>query len=203
MVKVTLVSNNPRINKIVSENMTVRQLLEENNIVYSNASVAVDGIPLSLGDMDKSLMEHGITEKCIVSAMPNKDCAAQAVVMGSACIVKSTLKPEEIRTLKKLHPEELVMTDEDGDPVFAIDIDEGIPGTINSNGACFGNSTSENGNATITVLLDPETEDPVGMVYEKLGKALVNLDKMEKQLAEKIPELQEEERRVRSMISRI
>lgn len=204
MIKVTIVTNNPRISDIVSENSTVRQVLEKHNVNYVNASVAMDGFTLALGDLDKTLAQHGITEKTTISALANKDNAAQAIVVGSACVVKSTMTPEEIKQLKKLHPETLVMYDEETkEPVFALDIDEDAPGSINMNGACFGKATSEDGKATITVVLDPSAEDPMDLVYEKIGKALANLDEMETQIAEVLPSLQEEDRRIRGMISRM
>lgn len=204
MIKVTIVTNNPRISDIVSENMTVRQILEKHDVNYVNASVAMDGFTLSLGDLDKTLAQHGITEKTTISALANKDNAAQAIVIGSACVVKSTMTPEEITQLKKLHPEALTMYDEDtNEPIFAIDIDEESPGSINVNGACFGKATSEDGKANITVVLDPTADDPLELVYEKLGKALSNLDEMETKIAEMLPGLQEEDRRIRGMITRM
>ena len=203
MIKVTIVSNNPRVTDIVSENKTVRQVLEEHDVNYANAAVSMDGFTLQLGDLDKTLAQHGITEKTTISALANKDNAAQATIVGSSCVVKSTLTPEEIKQLKKLHPEALTMTDEDGEPVFAIDIDEETPGSINSVGACFGRATSADGKATITVVLDPAADNAVDLVYEKLGKALAYLDDMETQIAEVIPTLAEEEARVKAMIVKL
>lgn len=203
MIKVTLVSNNPRISDIVAETMTVRQVLEKHNVGYTNATVSVDGFSLSLGDLDKSLAQLGLTEKTTIAALANKDNACQAVIVGSSCVIKSTLTPEEIKQLKKLHPEALLMSDENGEPVFAIDIDDENPGSINSFGACFGNATSADGKATITILLDPTSENTTDLVYEKLGAALANLDDMETQLAEAIPTLAEEEARVRGMIVKL
>lgn len=200
MIKVTIVSNNPRVTDIVADTKTVRQILEEHNVTYTNAAVSMDGFTLRLGDLDKSLAQLGITEKTTISALANKDNAAQAIIVGSSCVVKSALTPDEIKQLKKLHPEALVMTDEDGEPMFAIDIDEESPGSINSVGACFGNATSADGKATITIVLDPTLENPVDVVYEKLGTALSYLKDMEEQLAEVIPTLAEEEARVKEMI---
>jgi hypothetical protein len=200
MIKVTIVSNNPRVTDIVAETKTVRQILEEHNVTYTNAAISMDGFTLKLGDLDKSLAQLGITEKTTISALANKDNAAQAIIVGSSCVIKSSLTPEEIKQLKKLHPEALVMDNEEGDPVFAIDIDENSPGSINSVGACFGKATSVDGKATITTVMDPTQENPVDFVYEKLGAALSYLNEMEEQLAELIPQLAEEEAKVRGMI---
>lgn len=200
MVKITLITSNPKVVDIVPETMTVREFLEKHNVNYGLASTSVDGVPLQPGNMDKSFAEHQITDRAIVTCLPNKDNGAQAIVVGSSCVIKSTLTPADIKRIKKFHPEALVMEDEDGDPVFAIDIDETGPGSINENGACFGNAVSTDGKATITVVIEPTVENPIDLVYERLGRALLCLKDMEEQLAETIPDLETEEREIRSMI---
>ena len=204
MIKITLVTNNPRVTDIVPETMTVREFLEKHEVNYAIGQTSIDSVPLRIGDMDKTFAEllDG-AERAVVSCLAHKDNAASATIVGSACVVKSTLTPEEIKKLKKFHPESLTMVDEDGDPVFAIDIDERGPGSINSNGACFGNATSTDGKASITVLLDPTAENVEELVYERLGQALAYLEEMETSLVEMIPGLEEQERKVRAMITRL
>lgn len=203
MVKITLITSNPKEVDIVPETMTVREFLEKHDVNYGLSSTSIDGVPLANGGMDMSFMEHQIQDRAIVTCLPNKDNGAQAIVIGSSCVVKSTLTPEEIKRVKKFHPEALVLSDEDGEPVFAIDIDEEMPGSINNNGACFGNATSGDGKATITVVLDPTAENTEDLVYNRIGRALMNLKKMEEQLAEMLPELDDEEREIRAMITRM
>ena len=204
MIKVTLVSNNPRKEVIVAKTKTVREVLSENNIRLNNASVSFDGMTLgSPAELDKQLLEHTDADTATIAVFVNKDNAAQAVVMASACIIKSTLTPEEIKNMKKLRPEMLAMVDENGDPVFAIDIDEDMPGSMTDYGACFGNATSEDGKATITMVIDPAAEDPVKLIEDKFGHALLMLDEMECAIAEELPNLREEERRIHSMITRL
>ena len=203
MVKITLITNNPKEIDIVPETMTVREFLEKHNVNYGLASTSIDGVPMSSGGMDMTLAEHQITDRAIISCLANKDNGAQAIVVGSSCVVKSTLTPAEIKRIKKFHPEALMMDDEDGDPIFAVDIDETMPGSINNNGACFGNATSQDGKATITVVLDPAVENTEDLVYDKLGRALMYLKEMEEHIAEILPELDTEEREIRAMITRI
>lgn len=200
MVKITLITGSAKEVDIVPETMTVREFLEKHDVNYALSSTSIDGIALQNGAMDKSFAEHSIADRAIVTCLPNKDNGAQAIVVGSSCVIKSTLTPAEIKRIKKFHPEALSMEDENGDPVFAIDIDERIPGSINNNGACFGNATSADGKATITVVLDPTAENNVELVYEKIGRALMYLKDMEDQLAEVLPDLETEEREIRSMI---
>lgn len=203
MVKITLITNNPKEVDIVPETMTVREFLERHNVNYGLASASIDGVPVQSGGMDMSFMEHQIQDRAIVTCLPNKDNGAQAIVVGSSCVVKSTLTPADIKRIKKFHPEALVMEDEDGEPVFAIDIDETMPGSINNNGACFGSATSTDGKATVTVVLDPTSENTEELVFERLGRALMYLKDMEQQLSEVLPDLDTEEREIRSMITRI
>lgn len=200
MVKITLITNNPKVVDIVPETMTVRDFLDKHNVNYGLASTSIDGVSLQSGAMDMTFAEHRITDRAIVSCLPNKDNGAQAIVVGSSCVVKSTLTPAEIKRIKKFHPEALVMDDENGEPVFAIDINEATPGSINENGACFGNATSTDGKATITVVLDPAAENTIDLVYERLGRALMYLKEMENHLAEVLPDLDTKEREIRSMI---
>ena len=203
MVKITLITNNPKEIDIVPETMTVRQFLEKHNVNYGMSSTSIDGVPLQTGALDKQFLEHQITENAIVTCLPNKDNGAQAIVVGSSCVVKSSLTPADIKRIKKFHPEALVMDDEDGVPVFAIDIDENMPGSMNENGACFGNATSTDGKATITVLLDPAAGDTTELVYNRLGRALMYLKEMEEHIAQVLPDLDTEEREIRSMIVRM
>lgn len=203
MVKITLITNNPKEVDIVPETMTVREFLEKHNVNYGLASTSIDGVPLQTGALDKQFLEHQVTDRAIVTCLPNKDNGAQAIVVGSSCVVKSTLTPADIKRIKKFHPEALVMDDEDGEPVFAIDIDESMPGSINSNGACFGSATSPDGKATITIVLDPAATNTVDLVYERLGRALMYLKEMEEHIAEVLPDLDTEEREIRAMIVRM
>ena len=203
MIRVTLVSNNPRKTVLVPETKTVRQVLNENNISMNGAAVSIGGVTVSSDELDMPLVEHATGDSMTISCLVNKDNAAQAIVVGSACVIKSALTPAEINNIKWLHPEMLTMEDENGEPVFAIDIDESTPGSINDNGAVFGSAESTDGKATITVVIDPEVDDGAALVEKKFGHALLLLDELEKGIAEEMPSLQEEERRIKSMVTRM
>ena len=63
MIKVICGTNVKRETRIVSEEATPRQVLEEVGIDYSRGMTTMDGAPMSPGDLDKSFAQHGITEK--------------------------------------------------------------------------------------------------------------------------------------------
>ena len=127
----------------------------------------------------------------------------RVLVAGCACIIFSRLTPEEIRQFKTYHPEALVMEDDiTGEPVFAVDLDEESPGSLTSCGATFGKVTSADGKATITIVLDPASDNPAELVQQKLASPLLLLDEIEQQLVELLPKLKEEQETVSGMIRR-
>lgn len=203
MVKVTLITNNPRKVVMAEETKTVKQIMDENDVNYGNASVSIDGGVLNAGEINKSLSDLGVKEKVVISVLAHKDNAASAVIQGSACIVTSGMTAEQIKRYKKFHPEALVMYDEDDEPVFAMSYDEEGPGSIDNNGAVFGAAVDAEGHATITVLLDPTSENLEELVFDKLGRALLNLNDLEEQLLEGIGKLDEEEAAIRAQIHRM
>ncbi len=123
----------------------------------------------------------------------------KAIVMGCACVVISSLTPEEIDRFIKYDPESMVLKKDEG-AVFSIQLDDG-PGSLVEDCATYGKTKSADGKATITILLDPEAEDKVGMVQEKLGPALLKLDELESQIIGKKDQLLEKEKAVGERIA--
>lgn len=203
MVKITLITNNPKEVDIVNERMTVRDFLEKHNVNYGIASTSIDGCPLDTVGLDTSFAEHGVTEKAIISCLPNKDNGVQAVIVGSTCVIKSELTPEQIDRVKKLEPDLLVLKDDNGEPIFAVDIDHEGPGSINSVGACFGNAASSDGKATITILIDPQVEDTEEFVFDHIGHELNMLDYAERSILSNLPAIEDRKNRVMQMITKI
>lgn len=202
MVKVTLITNNPRKVVFAEETKTVKEILDENSISYSNAATAVDGGTLGAGEINKTLEQLGVKEKVVISVLAHKDNAVKAVIHGSACIITSAMTPEQIQRYKKFHPESLTMYDEDDDPVYALSFTEDGPGSIDNNGAIYSVATDAEGHATITVVLDPANEDKEALVFDELGRALANLDELETNLLNNIGDLDEEEANIRAKITR-
>ncbi len=138
-----------------------------------------------------------------MSTVANENAiGTKAVVMGCACVIFSSLTPDEIKRFKTFHPEALNAVDDEGDTSFSIDIDDG-PGQITSEGATFSRVTSANGKATITILIDPEIDDPMNTVKERIGGPLMSLIEIEEQLTEMLPKLDEEEKAISQQITRL
>ena len=75
MIRVTVGSTLSRNTVMVNEETTIRTILEENSIDYSRGMTTLDGSPLQAGQMDKTLPELGITERCILMNVVKADNA--------------------------------------------------------------------------------------------------------------------------------
>lgn len=129
---------------------------------------------------------------------------SKVTIAGDAVVVASSLKLEELKTIQKYRPNELVLKGgEDGkEPVFAISVTDG-PGSINSYGVSFGRETNDGShNAAVTMFI-PEgvTTNVREWVADKIGGALVNLNKLEERLPGVLSAINAEKQGVMESIS--
>ena len=69
MIKVIVGTTTERNEKNYTAGTTIRTILEDNAIDYSVAQVMLDGASLHAGDMDKTLADMNIQEKCMLIAV--------------------------------------------------------------------------------------------------------------------------------------
>ena len=112
----------------------------------------------------------------------------KAVVMGCVCVVVSSLTPEEMKRFACYYPEAMTLKGMN----FSLRLDDG-PGSLSEEEARFSRTTTADGKATITILLDPDVEDKAAFVRERIGSALLKLDMLEKQMVGMKEELEETE----------
>ena len=125
----------------------------------------------------------------------------RAVVMGCACVVTSRLTVEQIENFKHYMPEMLTMVDEEGKPVFTVDIGDEA-GRLENDKAVYSNTKMPDGKATITILIDPDEEDKPGIVKKYFGIALLRLEEIEQGMLSYMDDLNETIRKVDGMICR-
>ncbi len=125
---------------------------------------------------------------------------SKVIIAGCACIYFSNLTPEDMDQYKTYAPEALTMYDEDDEAVFSLDIDDG-PGSITLEKAVLSRSKSADGKATVTMLIDPECEDKLRLIQEKIGPAILQLEDLEEQLLENVGKLKERQDKANAMIS--
>ena len=128
---------------------------------------------------------------------------ANIIIAGDAAVVKSTMKLEDIKTIEKYRPKELILKGgEDGkEPIFAIGTTSGT-GNINSVGASFGSETRDDDKlACITLIISGATGDVKDWVADRLGAAIINLNKLEQKLPAVLAEIAAEKAEVVSNIT--
>lgn len=204
MIKVTIVTNAGRNDVMVSEDATIREILEDNNINYAVGTTSIDGCPLKAGDMDRTLEDLGVETKCFLSVVVKADSAAKGVIAGNAFVVTSTAKLEDLKTIKKLRPKALELyegTGSDKQLVFAVGLTEKSAGHLNENGATFSPCTSKNGCATITYNFTGACDNMAAEVEDKFGLALLRLNQIEKTFAAVLEDIKADSEAIKGMIS--
>lgn len=121
---------------------------------------------------------------------------AKITVAGTAVIVTSALKLDDIKLIEKYRPDALVLKGgEDGnDPVFRIATTTEGHGSINRLGVEFDSATdNEEKLAAVTVIREGGFGENVkATVSDAYGLAVLNLNKLERQLEGALREIAEE-----------
>lgn len=204
MIKVTLITNSGREWAMASEDDTPRSILESKNVNYGVGKVTIDSVPLNMGDMDKPLGELVHNDSCYLVCVVKADNAAEATVMGNACVITSSVDLADYELVKKYRPEALVLYKGEGsdkEPVYAVGLTKVSAGSMNSQGATFGPTASAEGKATITLLIDPDEDDVKQMLEDKIGAGLLKLGQIEDSIAAIVEDIHAEQASVRERIT--
>ena len=191
MLKITLETDGIIREVLVPESRTIRQVLTEKHISYRAGSVYINGLPIYMEGLDTPFSHMSEEQTHYVIREKEASGAEEAgfhtcrgpksFVFGSACIIVSSLSAEEIRRMKAVSPELLQLRDENGEPYFAMDIEEGY-GSIKEYGAVYGNQVTGEGKATITILLNPAEPNLANLIRVRLREALRKLVRLEGQI---------------------
>ena len=133
---------------------------------------------------------------------------AKITIAGESIVITSAIKLDDYKTIAKYRPKALQLKGgEDGkEVVFVIGVTSNPRGSINKVGAEFGSEAHDgSGKATITLDL-PKVEsndlDAVKeVVAERLGSAIINLNKLEEVLPSVVEEIAAEKAVVMSNIT--
>lgn len=125
---------------------------------------------------------------------------AKITIVGDAIVVTSSKKLEDIRTLEKYRPKALCLfeTDENGnrEEVFRIATTNGY-GSINQYGASFcGETHDEEKLATITLSVPEGVKDVMEYTLNKIGTAIIMLNKVEEQFDDALCEIEVEKEEI-------
>lgn len=188
MIKVTIGNNITRKPYLLDESTTLRQALEQAEIDYSVGMTSLDGSTLQPGQMDKTfaeLLEPG-ADHCFLLNVVKAQNAASIKILGNNAVVVSGAKLDTIKTLVKHRPKALVLyegTGSEKEEVFKVSVGGG-DGSINKYGATFGATPDDAGNALISLRIPDGTTDAKKWAMDKIGTAILNLNKVEAKFAE-------------------
>ena len=191
MIKVNVGNNINRKNVFVEEASTLREVLEANGVDYARYPVSLDGATLQPGDLNKSFVEMGFDgtpgkDSCFLLAVAKADNAAKVKIAGGAAVVVSDYTLDEIKKIQKFAPEAMGLYKGEGahkEEVFHVATGKGN-GSINQYGASYGTPPNADGKATITLIMPEGTADPKKWAAEYIGKAIIDLSKVEEGFAD-------------------
>lgn len=205
-ISVTIGNNTKRAAYTVDSATTLAAAMKEHGVDPNVGTVALNGATLQKSELQKTFDDFGVTDSCFLISSVKADNAAEVHVAGSAVVIASTMKPEELAVLKKYRPSALELTEGSGEnkkTVYAIGLagDGDANGSFNAKGAMFSKRTNQAGKATITIAIPAEVKDPKAWAVETLGVALLNLNKLEQGLAAKVTEVAEEKKKIEEAIT--
>ena len=129
---------------------------------------------------------------------------ARITVAGESVVVTSAITLENYRMIAKYRPAKLVLKggDDGKEPIFAVGVATNPRGSINKMGAEFGSEAHDGtGRATITFDLHQTDGDVKEAVAEKVGAAIIYLNKLEETLPDVVNEIAAEKAAVLENIS--
>lgn len=127
---------------------------------------------------------------------------AKLNVIGNAAVITSTIKYEDIKTVKKYRPDALVLYDGEGEkkkPVFAIDV-----GAPQANQICIifnGKTHDDDGFATYTELIPSSAGNIKEELADIFGATLTGLKKIEATFPAIIEEIKTDREAVLGLIN--
>ena len=129
---------------------------------------------------------------------------AKITIAGDSIVITSSKTLEAIKDLEKYRPKALRLyeCDEDGNKSEVFRVASGTTGVINGNGAVFASVThDEHKLASITMAIPAGTTNAVDYAAEKIGKAIMMLNKVEAQFETAVTEVAAEKAAVRECIT--
>lgn len=106
---------------------------------------------------------------------------AKITISGDAVVITSALKLEDIKTIQKYRPNELILKDDDDNIVFGVCVS--TYGKADSSSVNFTGETHDDAKlATVTLCSACAEGDIKEWVADHLGGAIINLNRLEEKL---------------------
>lgn len=204
MINVRIVTTTGQDIRSYTEDTTIREILEENDITLLNSTITMlDGCNLRPGDLDKSLEELNVTQdSCVLSAVVKTANAVEATFIGNVVHIISDLKLDDVKMIRKYRPRALTMFETvEGKqiPVFSIGVAKNDCGTVNKSGITFSSTATVEGNAMVSLV--NEDNMSVDEIKDIIGVPMLQLKKLEETLDAIKDEIAAEKAQIDNLIS--
>ena len=125
---------------------------------------------------------------------------AIVTIAGNSYVITSAVSMADLETVRKYRPSALAITDpETKETLFRVGIGSN---SANDHGVSFGGVSNDEAKlATATLPIPPDTEDAKEYVLDKAGLALVNLEKVEGEIAEVLADIRNERNSIAESIT--
>ena len=202
MKNITIIVNGSNMHVMASDEQTVREVLEENNVTYEYAVVSVDGITRRGNELDVAVGEYMANKPSgFIGVVVKSDNAATVKTLGPNVYVESSLDLEDLKRLNKFKKNTLTMKDKDGNPTFRIMVAKtSTTGSISEDGfgVEFASRPSTEGKAYVT--MTAESDDIKEEIWNRIGMSLLKLNEAEAALVDEIEKLNGEVAAVEAMV---
>lgn len=122
-------------------------------------------------------------------------------IAGNVAVIESAVPFDTLKRIEKYRPKALQLFDEDKKPYFAVGTTTG-EGSASRYGVSFGQASyAESRNAVIAIDIPEGVEDVKAWVEDKVGAAILNLNKVEAQLDDACAEIDDELAAIREHIT--
>lgn len=125
---------------------------------------------------------------------------SKILIAGNALVIESDYTLEQLKTLEKYQPKALCLYGEDGKNV-EFKVATGCDGSISGFGATFADSAHTSGKkAVITMTIPAGVENVFTYVEDKVGLAIVKLNKVEEGFAEALAKVEADKAAIRETV---
>lgn len=180
----------------------IEELMQEVESYKQAIQEAKDALAAAETELDEMLEDEFSRQSINHEEEKSMANNPKIVILGAAAVLVSSVKLEDWKLVEKYMPEEMKIVNDEYDTLFQVTVGPG-PGSVTKEGVNWGTYVSEEGNATVTVLIDDEVEDKKAAVMEIMGSALIDLMDMEKELPDVIVKIREKMKVMESFIHEV
>lgn len=187
MVQITLATAASRKSILAENTKTLQQIITENSIDTTGATIMLKGNVVSAFDLDRTLAQCGVNDgDSVIMNVAVKAAAAFDVNVENNVL---TVVTDISRDVVESGMAELVACDEDGNQVYAVSVNES--GKASFNGFSFVGNTYVDGKLAATMILPMAiTQEEIQKFYgEDLLKAKTYTAKIEEDAQAKIADI--------------